>query len=279
MTKQNPPYKFLSEDEKMDLGYLVCKRTAMTICRYEKIRRLFGFYHLKEAFQWFDKENLLDVFSQLYYTYRIGHNYSEKDSEIYSLTDFLIFFINFEPELFSKIITEAIKLDNLFSQDVQVLNNIFSPLGYVYQKGFFYSSFRPSERAKINDFLSEKLKNINEDLYITWGSIYEEIVSNNSDKATNISAKSRKVINLLLQNLTPNLEFKSGDPDQIKKRLQDIFNGNEKNIELIEKVANLITILNQTQSKGDHCFVDEQTSIFVFNITEMILFFILSHKK
>ena len=96
------------------------------------------------------------------------------------------------------------------------------------------------------------------------------------DKATAISSKSRKVISSTLRKLSPDLNFEKDEPEQIKKRLSKILN-NEKQEAIIEKVSNLITTLNQSQSKGDHDFIDEDTAIFTFQITESILFLILSH--
>jgi hypothetical protein len=280
MEKINPPYKDLTDEKKKELGYLTCKRVAILIRRYDKIRQIFNFGRMEEAFQWFDKESLLNFFSDLYSKYEYSYSLGNYDAEMYSLADFLTYFINYSPELFSQIVTERIKQVSTSKEEVKTLNEIFIQLGYFYKDGFFYSSsFNPAERAKVNDFLGEKLKEINEDLYQTWISLPNELLSNNPDKSTNISAKSRKLINDLLIELTPKLNFDKGEPNKIKKRLLQIFGEKSKSVEIIDKVSNLITILNESQAKGDHNFIDEETAIFTSQITELIVFFILGHKK
>ena len=273
----NPPYKDIEKQKKTEMGYLTCKRAAIMILKYAQLKKLFNFRNLRVSFQWFDKENLLDTFNTLRNNYQYE---GEVDFELYSLADFITFFINYSPEFFAQVITQGISEMKLDPTSIEILNDIFAPLGYIYENNFFYSSsFSPKERARMNDLIGEKLKVINPDLYTTWNSVTEEMLSNNTDKATNISAKSRKLISSLLRELTPELKFESGETDQIKKRLSLILPADERSAKIIDRVSNLINALNKSQAKGDHEFIDEDAAIFAFHITETIVFFILKYLK
>lgn len=276
--KLQPPYYFLSSDDKAKLGYLTIKRIAINIYKNQSIKKVFDINKMKEAYQWFDLEHEWGYFNNLWREYFQERGMrDDQDAWLYSLTDFLVWHINYQPNRFSQVISCHIKSNNLSKKEIIQLNQIFSPAGFFYKDGFFYSStFNPEIKVKISDFLSVRLKNIDQDLYNTWSSITEDIVSNNKDKATTISAKSRKVLNGLLRKLSPDLVLIDQEQGRIKKRLAVILK-NRKQEEIIGRISSLITTLNQTQAKGDHEFIDENTAIFTFQITELIIFLILSH--
>lgn len=274
-----PPFFELDEQKKISIGYLTIKRIAITIRRFADLRNIFYMSHLKEAFHWFDKEHIWRKLVRIRSIYEKYPLVGESDKELYAFTDVLIWLINYEPDLFSQVITYKLNTLNLHEEVVKLINSTFFPAGFAYENKFFYSSsFNPEIVVKTNDLLGSKLKSINEELYTTWKSISENIISNNDDKATTISAKSRKIINGVLRSLTPTLQFAQNEQDQTKKRLLEIFK-ETKETEMINKISSLITTLNETQAKGDHDFVDENTAIFTFRITELVLFLILSHNK
>lgn len=276
--KIDPPYINLDDKTKASLGYLTVKRVMITLRIRDPIWKMFQVDRMKEAFQWFDREKLWGYFIDLKIKYKARHNMDERDATLYTATDFFVWFINYEPSQLSEIISYHLKKSmHPNDEQIKLINNIFSPTGFIYEgEQFISSSFEPSITLKINDFLSVKLKNISEELHTTWLSIREDIVSNNSDKATTISAKSRKVINELLRKLTPSLTFEKGEQDQIKKRLEKIF-PEQKQSQILEKVSNLITALNQVQAKGNHSFINEDMAIFIFQLTGLVIFYILSN--
>ena len=173
-----PPYFNLTQDKKTKLGYLTIKRIAITLRRHQFLRELFSINSMKEAFQWFDFEELYEYFDGKAGEY--FQKYSEvktpEDGELYALTDFLIWFINYNPNKFSEIMSYHLKTRALDESRITILNQVFSPAGFFYKDGFFYSSSFNSEiKVRISDFLSIKLKNIDEEIYKTWSSINEDI--------------------------------------------------------------------------------------------------------
>jgi hypothetical protein len=274
-----PPYINLKDEEKASLGYLNIKRVVITLRKHQKLRELFNLGSMKEAFQWFDKETTWKFFNGLDVEYMISHGQKDDDARMYALTDFLVWFINYSPNFFSEVMSYHINSSYVNQVNIELINKIFSPLGFIFKNKFFYpSSFNPEISKKVDNLLTSKLKELDEELYKTWDSITEEILSNNLDKATNISAKSRKVLGNVLRILTPNLVIKEDEQNKVRRRLDFIFAGS-KEANIIDRISNLITALNQSQAKGDHHFVDEDTAIFTFQVTQLVLFLILSHIK
>lgn len=271
-----PPYKYMEEDKKNILGYLLAKRVSLEIMRYQQLIELFLIKNMKETFQWFDKENQLEFWEKIFDIYRYTKGYEHKDALMYTLTDFFTYYVNYKPAEFSEIMTKHLEESQLSDDSEKRLNEIFLKLGYQYENKIFTSaSSHPEVKKEVLSLIDLKLKSISKDLHKTWKSMSEDLISNNEDKATTLSAKSRKLINGLLRELTPKLKFDPGEEDQIKKRLTVIFN-NSKSEKTIEKISELITSLNQSQSKGDHEFLDENTAYFTFQITESVIFWILS---
>ena len=135
----------------------------------------------------------------------------------------------------------------------------------------------PHIEAKITSVVEEELKNLNPDLVENRNGALQALFSNAPDKTTHVSASCRKLLNNFLKELAP--EIKENEENKIKKRITSIFKDSNSTNNLVNETTNLIQALGKVSCKGDHARIDESLAYLVFELTEKIIFFILTSKK
>jgi len=280
---QNVKFEAFSVKSKVTrdkTSYLNIKRLFLRIEQDKILNFVFNHKQAESPFyfalRYFDLES--EVWSCFHY-----HGYADITIDrdfVDSLTNFFCSLYEHDRSYFQTffgfIVKEAKKLP--FAIDFSSVQSELLVLGYMIDGNILKTtSGDPHIEAKITSVVEEELKNLNPDLVENRNGALQALFSNAPDKTTHVSASCRKLLNNFLKELAP--EIKENEENKIKKRITSIFKDSNSTNNLVNETTNLIQALGKVSCKGDHARIDESLAYLVFELTEKIIFFILTSKK
>lgn len=278
MTIEFRLYSELDKKDRDATNYIKIKRFVL---------RLSQSYHLKVVFN-FDNDNSIFNFSLRYFDLedssvnclkkKLAYQLFSRDF-VMGLSDFFFSLYEQDRAFFQTFLSFVIKEAwSDISSSMYHIKNELESLGYIYDGSILKTtSGHPIIEQKIKSYLDSALYKIDPELLVMRNGAVEALLSNQPDKARHISASSRAMINTLLRKLAPNVELKEGE-SETRKRILFLFGDSESTLELVDKTASLIRTLNDVQSKGDHSKIDNELAFFIFELTDKLIYFILTYK-
>lgn len=273
-------YSDLNKTEKEKLNYLTIKRMIMRILENGNLASVLkiGIGNFDYAIKYFDLESELNGLRTSHYNV---FRYPASYDQTYVLTDFFVHYYNVDKELFRVFLNFC--LNKGLGPDIRnrkyyckEISEYLNALGYNYDGELLRpTTSTPIITEKITSTIEEKLNKIDPTLLEIRKGAIEALLSNKTDKERAVASSCRALINTLLRELVPD-EIKK---KTIREKLTTILPEFDEESELINNLVTTIQTLNEIQAKGDHAFIKEETALFIFEITEKIIYFILTHKK
>ncbi|MFZ3077766.1 MAG: hypothetical protein WA139_04880 [Candidatus Aenigmatarchaeota archaeon] len=237
---------------------------------------------LNFALKWFDIEDeSYDCFYDISWTQPKPMKVVSIRNMESALSDFLTSLYESDRGFFQNFFSFILKEEktNIYSTDLKYIEAELLALGFVYDGQILKTTSGVSNlETKITTKVEDELKKINPKLLEMRQGAIEALLSNKPDKARHVSASCRALIDNLLRELVPEIEAEK-DESKIKKRLEKIFKDSESNEELVAATTKLIQALTTVQAKGSHSSITEETSIFVLELTDKLIYFILTMRK
>lgn len=274
---------------KEKTSYLKIKRLVLRLLRNENFNKIFEktitTTALNFALKWFDMED--ESYDCFYDVSWIQQGFSGSRKEVYlrnkesALSDFLTSLYENDRGLFQNFFSFILKEGKGFysTYDIRDIQDELLALGFVYDGQILKTtSGIPSLEVKITTKVEDELKKINPKLLEMRQGAIEALLSNNPDKERQVSASCRALLNTLLRDLAPKVDVKEGE-SEIEKRLEIIFRNSKSNEQLVSATTELIQALTKVQAKGDHSSISEEVSIFLFELTDKLIYFILTMRK
>jgi len=279
-------YSELPKEERDKINYLNIKRLVLRLEQDENLKEIFNYDYgdspLNFALKYFDIEN--ECSNCFFYIRNVGpYGIREKRREdlTTSLSDFFCSLYEQDRSFFQTIFGFILKEAQAYLSEssLERISYELLILGYVFDGNILKTtSGHPIVGAKINSVIEEQLKKINPDLIKMREGAIHSLLSNKPDKFRHVSSSCRALVNSFLKELVPKVKTKEGE-SEIKKRIEILFKESKSTSKLIDETVNLIQALNKVQCKGDHSKIDEPLSYFIFELTEKIIYFILTNKK
>ena len=278
-------YSDLPKEERDKFNFLNIKRLVLRLEQDEVFGEVLNYNDpaspLNFSLKYFDIEN--EVLTCFFYDTSdyYGMKRRKREDFLTSITD--LFSSMYEQDrsffqTFFSFMLNEIK-EWLPSKSIEKISPELQILGYTYDGNILKtSSGDPIISSKINTILEDQLKKINPDLLKMRDGAIQSLLSNKPDKFRHVSSSCRALLNTFLKELVPKVDLKDGE-SEIKKRIEKLFSKSDSTCGLVNETVNLIQSLNKVQCKGDHSSINESLSYFIFEITEKIIYFILTNKK
>ena len=152
-------------------------------------------------------------------------------------------------------------------------------LGYTFDGRLLKTtSGNPIFEQKIQSDLEEMLHGLNPEFVMIKEGALNAVLSNNPDKARHVSASCRELIEKLLKHLVPELEGVSGKFSN-EQRIRKLFKESKSTGEIIENTIKLLNSLRDVQNTGVHAKIDNNLALFIYELTEKLMYFILTNFK
>lgn len=272
-------YSGMQKSVRDGAGYIKIKRLVLRIDQNGYLRAVFNFKTessiIDFALKYFD----IELESRQVLKQSLGYTSYYVDF-VEGLSDFLCSLYTQDRGFFQTFLGFIFKEAHLLNNhDSDIINVELAALGYSYDNRLLKStSGEPAIQEKITSVIEDELQKINPELLTIRKGAIEALLSNRPDKARHVSTSCRALINQFLKELVPKVTVSEGE-SEIYKRIESLFKDSESTKGLIQETTNLIQALNKVQSKGDHAHIDESTAHFVFELTEKVIYFILTSRK
>ena len=276
----------MSKSERDKTSYLRIKRLFLRIQQEKILSYIFDPFKssslLNFTLRYYDMEQ--DVRQCFYSSVRstYGGRYIKKERDyVDGLSNFFCSLYGQDKSLFQQIFSFVLKeAESKNIMGVVEMSGIYEELrllGYVYDGNILKTtSGHPIIEQKMSSMLEEELSKLNPKLLDMRNGAVESLLSNKPDKARHVAVSSRAMINTLLRELVP--EISGNEDSKIRLRIEKLFGKSKSTMLLIDDTTKLIQSLNKVQSKGDHSNIDNNLAFFIFELTEKLIYFILTYK-
>lgn len=278
-------YSILDYEEKNSLIYLKIKRLVLRIFRTQKFEIEFDMFHrdsiLRFALEYFDIDSpVIKIAYNKKYAGNGLYNRKSRDKKKVLIDIFYSIYEN-SPAKFQTFLSFILKefKSNFNFRNIEYFWEELKILGFEWDGAILKTtSGDPVIEQHITSMIEDKLIQINPELVQMRKGAIESLLSNSEDKDRHVSSSCRALINTLMQNLVPEEELKNNGQGKIKQRM-NIFLDSKNEANLIEKSVEFIQALNSSQAKGDHEVVDEDLAYLIFELTDKLVYFLLTRKK
>ena len=273
-------YSELMKESRDRTNFIKLKRLFLQI---ERDRDLISFFWFNDddapinfALRYYDIEKEADTCFYDYSYNDFGSRIQHSRNFVLALADLFCSLYEDDRGLFQNVFSRILKdcWDKintkyyLFSQELEIL-------GYIFDGKLLKTiSGNPIIEQKINSYIEEKLFNLNPEFIEIREGALNAVLSNSPDKARHVSSSCRTLIDKLLEQLVPNIEEVEGK-SKIELRIRKLFGEAESTKELLDNTIKLLNSLRDVQSKGNHSKIDNKLALFIYELTEKLVYFIL----